>query len=168
MALLNMRDVSVGFGGALVLEGVSLQIERGERVGLLGRNGVGKTTLLRIITGELAPDEGSVVHQQGLRVASLAQAVPQGLSGAVAEIVAGGRAPAGRRASLATGGEEEAWRQRLQVDTIISRMQLDPAADFALLSAGMKRRVLLEKCALMACRSFWLRSLGTTHLLPHP
>ncbi|OIO88923.1 MAG: ABC transporter ATP-binding protein [Anaerolineae bacterium CG2_30_64_16] len=145
MALLNMRDVSVGFGGALVLEGVSLQIERGERVGLLGRNGVGKTTLLRIIAGELAPDEGTIVRQQGLRVASLAQAVPQGLSGAVAEIVAGGLAPTDAGASLATGGEEDAWRQRLQVDTIISRMQLDPAADFALLSAGMKRRVLLAR-----------------------
>ena len=59
MALLSMRDVSVGFGGALVLENISLQIERGERLGLVGRNGVGKSTLLKIIAGELEPDAGT-------------------------------------------------------------------------------------------------------------
>ena len=52
MALLSMRDVSIGFGGALVLEASTLQIERGERLGLVGRNGVGKSTLLKIIAGE--------------------------------------------------------------------------------------------------------------------
>ena len=66
MALLNVRDVSIGFGGALVLERISLQIERGERVGLLGRNGVGKSTLLKMMAGQLEPDEGIIARQQGL------------------------------------------------------------------------------------------------------
>ena len=58
MALLSMRDVSIGFGGSLVLEGINLQIERGERLGLLGRNGVGKSTLLKIIAGRSGAGRG--------------------------------------------------------------------------------------------------------------
>ncbi len=142
MALLSLRDVSVGFGGTLVLEEISLQIERGERLGLLGRNGVGKSTLLKIIAGELAPDEGAIVRQQGLRVAYLTQEVPQDLAGTVAEVVAGGL----DAARTAAGDDaDEAWRGRLQLDTILARMQLDPAADFTQLSAGLKRRVLLAR-----------------------
>lgn len=147
MSLLSMRDVSIGFGGALVLERISLQIERGERLGLLGRNGVGKSTLLKIIAGELAPDEGDIVAgkgwQQGLRVAYLTQDVPQGLAGAVAEVVAAGLEPV---SAAATGdAAEEAWRRRLRLDTILARMQLDPGAEFGQLSAGLKRRVLLAR-----------------------
>ncbi len=142
MALLSLRDVSVGFGGTLVLEEISLQIERGERLGLLGRNGVGKSTLLKIIAGELAPDEGAIVRQQGLRVAYLTQEVPQDLAGTVAEVVAGGL----DAARTADGDDaDEVWRGRLQLDTILARMQLDPAADFTQLSAGLKRRVLLAR-----------------------
>ncbi len=138
MVLLSMREVSVGFGGPLVLSGISLQIERGERLGLLGRNGVGKSTLLKLIAGELAADEGEIVRQQGLRVAYLTQEAPPDLAGTVAEVVAGGLANAGHSG-------EEAWRRRLQLDTILARMQLDPAADFAQLSAGLRRRVLLAR-----------------------
>ncbi len=65
MALLSLRDISIGFGGPLVLEDVSLQIERGERVGLMGRNGTGKTTLLKIIAGQLEPEEGIIARQGG-------------------------------------------------------------------------------------------------------
>ena len=143
MALLNMRDVSVGFGGALVLEGISLHIERGERLGLVGRNGVGKSTLLKIIAGELEPDTGTVIRERGLQVAYLVQEVPEGLAGTVADIVASGLgAP---EAGPSTAGDEAAWRRRLQMDTIIARMQLDPAADFERLSAGLKRRILLAR-----------------------
>ena len=155
MALLSMRDVSIGFGGALVLEDINLQIERGERLGLLGRNGVGKSTLLKIIAGEITADEGTISRQQGLRVAYLAQEVPQGLRGTVAEVVAGGLEPVSPVAEEMAGGlepggleagdDEETWRRRLQLDTTLSRMQLDPSADFEPLSAGLKRRVLLAR-----------------------
>lgn len=144
MALLSMRNVSIGFGGALVLEQISLQIERGERLGLLGRNGVGKSTLLKIIADELAPDEGDIVRQQGLRLATLTQEVPQGLAGAVAEVVAGGLERAASDAP-SDDGADEAWRRRLRLDTTLARMQLDPTADFGQLSAGLKRRVLLAR-----------------------
>jgi len=142
MALLNLRDVSVGFGGALVLENIDLQIERGERLGLVGRNGVGKSTLLKIIAGELEPDAGSVIRERGLQVAYLVQEVPEGLAGSVAEILAGGLTAA---AAPTSAGGDDVWRRRLQMDTIIARMGLDPAADFERLSAGLKRRILLAR-----------------------
>ena len=143
MALLSMRDVSVGFGGALVLENINLQIERGERLGLVGRNGVGKSTLLKIIAGELEPDAGTVIRERGVRVAYLVQEVPEGLTGSVADILAGGLAAS--ESSPAPSGDEDAWRRRLQMDTIVARMGLDPAADFERLSAGLKRRILLAR-----------------------
>ncbi len=66
MALLSLQEVSVCFGGSIILDRVSLQIERGERVCLLGRNGAGKSTLLKLINGTLMPDSGDVVRQKGL------------------------------------------------------------------------------------------------------
>src|SRR5215217_2543710 len=84
MAILSLRDVVLAFGGPRLLDGVDLQIERGERVCLLGRNGEGKSTLLRLVQGEIPPDEGEVIRQQGLLIARLAQEVPQGRGGSVA------------------------------------------------------------------------------------
>lgn len=65
MALLSLRDVSFGFGSPPLLSHVDLQIERGERVGLLGRNGTGKSTLMKLMVGELPPDQGLIEQQQG-------------------------------------------------------------------------------------------------------
>ncbi len=141
MALISLQEVSLGFGGPLLLDEVNLQIERGEMVGLLGRNGMGKSTLLKLIYGDLNPESGSLARQQNLRIAYLPQDVPLGLSGSVAEIVAGGLDPIPAKSSA----PDDAWQRQLQVEKVISRMQLDPAAQFDTLSAGMKRRVLLAR-----------------------
>ena len=61
MALLSLQDIHVNFGDPPLLDGVSLQLEPGERVGILGRNGTGKSTLMKIIQGEVRPDSGQVV-----------------------------------------------------------------------------------------------------------
>ena len=90
MALLSLRNVSLAFGGPRLLDQVELQIEPGERVCLLGRNGEGKSTLLRLIHGEIEPDEGQVIRQQGLRIALLPQDVPRDRTGTVADQVAEG------------------------------------------------------------------------------
>jgi ABC transport system ATP-binding/permease protein len=156
MAILSLQAVSLGFGGPLLLEEVNLQIERGEMVGLLGRNGVGKSTLLKVIQGDLEPDGGSVARQQNLRSAYLPQDVPQGLSGAVYEIIAAGLEPAGEPG-------EDGWQAQLQVDQVISRMQLDPQVRFETLSAGMKRRVLLGR-ALVRSPDLLLLDEPTNHL----
>ncbi|HZU87097.1 MAG TPA: ATP-binding cassette domain-containing protein, partial [Anaerolineaceae bacterium] len=141
MALISLQDVSLGFGGPLLLEKVNFQIERGEWVGLLGRNGMGKSTLLKLVNGDLTPDGGAVSRQQGLRSAYLSQEVPFGLAGSVAEVIAGGADPAAQGHSSA----EDAWQRQLEVEKVISRMQLDPTAQFDQLSAGLKRRTLLAR-----------------------
>ena len=140
MALISLQEVSLGFGGPLLLEGINLQIERGEWVGLLGRNGMGKSTLLRLVNGDLVPEHGVVARQQNVRVAYLPQEVPQGLTGNVTAIVS-----AGLEGSAGTGTLDAAWQRQLQVEQVIARMSLDPQARFESLSAGLKRRVLLAR-----------------------
>ena len=142
MALISLQEVSLGFGGPLLLENVNFQIESGERIGLLGRNGVGKSTLLKLVNGDFPSDSGTVARQQNLRVAYLPQEVPQELAGRVADIVAGGleSMPVG-----AAGHDEKEWQGQRQVQQVLSRMQLDPAAPFEMLSAGLKRRVILAR-----------------------
>ncbi len=132
MALLSLRDVSLAFGGPKLLDGVNWQIERGDRVCLLGRNGEGKSTLLKLIEGGLKPDEGEVIRQQGLQIARLPQEVPEGRGGSVAEEVAAGLG-------------EEVTGPDYRVDAVLSRMSLDGSAVFSALSSGMKRRVLLAR-----------------------
>jgi ATP-binding cassette subfamily F protein uup len=143
MALISLQEVSLGFGGPLLLEEINLQIERGERVGLLGRNGMGKSTLLKLVNGDMLPQSGIVARQQNLRLAYLPQEVPQGLVGAVTRIVAGGLDESA--ASALPGTDEVQWQQPLRVEQIITRMSLDPHARFDALSAGLKRRVLLAR-----------------------
>ena len=154
MALLSLRGVSLSFGGPKVLDQVDLQIEAGERVCLLGRNGEGKSTLLRLICGELEPDEGTIVRQQGLRIARLPQDVPEGHGGTVAEEVATGLDD---EATTIIGGDDH------RVQAVISRVGLDPDARFAELSSGMKRRVLLAR-AIVNDPDILLLDEPTNHL----
>jgi ATP-binding cassette subfamily F protein uup len=158
MALISLQEVSLGFGGPLLLEEINLQIERGEWVGLLGRNGMGKSTLLKLVTGELSPQSGVVARQQNLRVAYLPQEIPQGLAGSVAEIVAGGL-----QEGAGTEAHEHAWQGQLQVEQVISRMRLEPEARFENLSAGLKRRVLLAR-GLVRTPDLLLLDEPTNHL----
>jgi ABC transport system ATP-binding/permease protein len=187
MALLALRDVSLGFRGPLLLEEVNLTIEPGERVCLLGRNGTGKTTLLRLIDGRIEPDQGEITRQQGLVTAMLPQEVPENLSGTVFDEVARGLGPRAELLAeyhhlahrLAVEGGEElharldriqhalevdgGWRMHQEAEAAIKRMNLEPDADVATLSAGMKRRVLLAK-ALVRGPDILLLDEPTNHL----
>ena len=95
MALVSVREVCFGYGGQYLLDNVSLQIERGERVGLVGRNGSGKSTLMKLISGELKADEGQVACGNGVRIGRLMQEVPGGTASSVQEVVATGHGAAG-------------------------------------------------------------------------
>jgi ATP-binding cassette subfamily F protein uup len=186
MALLGLNDIRIAFGGPELISGVSLQIERKERICLVGRNGAGKSTLMKIISGEITPDAGKVIGGQGLRIASLDQEVPQDLSGTVFEIVASGVGDMVDLLqeyhtvshSLSDGGPgaiEEleriqhriesagGWQIQQKVDTILSRLSLDPDAEAADLSGGFKRRVLLAR-ALVNEPDLLLLDEPTNHL----
>ena len=161
MALISLQEVSLGFGGPLLLEEINLQIERGEWVGLLGRNGMGKSTLLKLVNGDLSSESGVVARQQNLRVAYLPQEIPNGLAGTVTEIVLSGLQK--EVLDPASGLEEHAWQGQLQVEQVISRMSLDPQARFESLSAGLKRRVLLAR-GLVRAPDLLLLDEPTNHL----
>src|SRR5438128_10805410 len=90
MPVASLNQVSIAFGHLPLLDGVTLQIEPGERVSLVGRNGTGKSTLLQILSGEQAPDEGSVSVQPGVRIGRLAQDVPLSTNRIVFDVVADG------------------------------------------------------------------------------
>ncbi|MDE2420672.1 MAG: ATP-binding cassette domain-containing protein [Gammaproteobacteria bacterium] len=185
MALLTLRDIQLAFGGPAILDGASLSIERGERVCLIGRNGEGKSTLLKLTSGELLPDKGEIAKQNGLRIAMLEQDVPMS-SGKVADIVAAGAGPIAQvlidyhhESEACALGDMEAcermsdlqsklddgdgWALERQVDTILGKMHLDGNADLSDLSGGRKRRVLLAR-ALLTQPELLLLDEPTNHL----
>lgn len=185
MAYITLRDVQLAFGGPALLDGANFNLERGERVCLIGRNGEGKSTLLKLIEGSLLPDSGEVSIQNGLTVSMLAQDVPMD-SGKVANIVADG---AGEAAEVLKAyhqatdacmlGDMEAcdrmgnlqhkldqldgWALENKVNALLSKMGLDPNADLADLSGGRKRRVLLAR-ALLTQPDVLLLDEPTNHL----
>jgi ATP-binding cassette subfamily F protein uup len=187
MALITLRDVSWGLGGAPLLDRVGLQIEKGERVCLLGRNGAGKSSLIRILAGDLAPDGGDVWIQQGAVISVLVQEVPRELRGTLFEIVAHGMGAAGRamaeyrRLSRPTSAAQGAvacrsrlelqehldscdgWTLEPRIEDLLARAGLDPELEFASVSAGMKRRALLCR-ALVGQPDLLLLDEPTNHL----
>ena len=110
----------------------------GERVGLLGRNGAGKSSLLKLINGDLDSQSGQIARLQNLKTAYLPQEVPANLSGSVFSLVNSGF-------NAHEQNKQESWQNQIRVDQVISRMQLNADAQFETLSAGLKRRVLLAR-----------------------
>jgi len=187
VALVSLQEVRIAFGGPELLDGVTLQIERGERVCLVGRNGAGKTTLLKIVGGGLTPDSGEVIRERGARVASLEQEVPRDLSGTVFDVVSEGlgeiidllseyrslshRVGSGDDAGIMVDLERVqhliessgGWQIQQRVETVLSRLGLDPEAPAAGLSGGYKRRVLLAR-ALVNEPDLLLLDEPTNHL----
>jgi ATP-binding cassette subfamily F protein uup len=152
MALLSCQNLRIAFGGRPVLDDASLQIEGGERIGLVGRNGEGKSTLLKILSGALPADAGEVVGDSGVRVALLTQEVPEELrdtrltvEGVMAAGVVGHNDP------------------HHTVQRLCSLLQLDADHPFTALSGGQKRRALLGR-ALAAEPDLLLLDEPTNHL----
>ena len=141
MALITLSDLSIGFRGPSLLDGVSAQIDAKQKIGLLGRNGAGKTTLLKILVGDVTPDHGSVQFASGTTIARLVQDVPHDLQGTIQSVVRAGLTSDNSNSTA----EDQAWQIDHAVDQTLSRMQLDPNVNFQTLSSGMKRRVLLAR-----------------------
>lgn len=187
MPLLSLRDVCFTYGGRHLLEHISFQIERGERVGLLGRNGCGKSTLMKLINGELHADAGEIIRLEGSRIGRLIQEVPMGSTQTVNEVVSAGLGAEGKLLArhhelciLIGSGSTKAienelhdieqeltarggWDLQAKVDRVLSQMNLDGEAHFAQLSSGMRRRVLLAQ-TLVSEPDILLLDEPTNHL----
>ncbi|MCR6626492.1 MAG: ATP-binding cassette domain-containing protein [Pseudoxanthomonas sp.] len=180
MSLMQFQRVDFSVGGPLLLEHVDLSIEPGERVCIVGRNGMGKSTLMRLMAGELKPDDGEIRVQNGVVVARMAQEVPQDTQGTVFDVVAEGLGDLGQllaryHHALHDGdmdamGEAQAeiearngWDLDRRVQQVLERLELPEETDFAALSGGMKRRVLLAQ-ALVRDPDILLLDEPTNHL----
>jgi ATP-binding cassette subfamily F protein uup len=155
MPLVSLDEVSIAYGHRPLLDRVALQIEPRERVSVIGRNGTGKSTLLKILSGEIAADAGTVWRQPSLRTARLEQDVPLSAARPVFEIVAEGHTHHLE--------EDEAWLREHHVDLILSRLELPPDAIVDTLSGGWRRRVLLAR-ALVGQPDLLLLDEPTNHL----
>ena len=90
MALLSLQGVTLNLGGKTLLDTADLHVEQGERVCLVGRNGVGKSSLMALLSGDLTPDGGTIVRTPGVTFGHMPQAVPDHWSGPVFGVVASG------------------------------------------------------------------------------
>ena len=154
MALLQLKSVSLHYGRDYLLDGADLSIERGERVALLGRNGSGKTSLMRLIAGEEGASAGEILRAPGAVMTRLDQEVPQGVEGTVFSIVRGGISPT---------RHEEDWEIDVRLEDLLAEMELSAEAAFGSLSGGLKRRVLLAR-ALAGQPDLLLLDEPTNHL----
>jgi len=154
MPLLQLRGVTLRYTDLPLLDQVDLQIDPGERVCLVGRNGTGKTSIMRVISGEEKPQEGEITKPNGVVLTRLPQEVPEGISGTVYEVV---------HAGLRVGGTEEDWEADVRVEDLMQEMNLPYEKQFSSLSGGMKRRVLLAR-ALVGQPDVLLLDEPTNHL----
>jgi ABC transport system ATP-binding/permease protein len=154
MPIVRLEKVSLSFGLKPLLDNVALQIRKGERVCLLGRNGEGKSSMLRVIAREITPDSGEVWIRPGAIVASLAQEVADVREETVLAVVKQG---------VASGAADADWQAELQVDQVISRLGLDRDAPLRALSGGWRRRVMLAR-ALVSSPDLLLLDEPTNHL----
>jgi ATP-binding cassette subfamily F protein uup len=153
--ILRLDSVSLAFGSRPLLEKASLQIEPGERVCVVGRNGEGKSSMLRLVCRQLLPDSGEVWLRPGARRAVLEQDIVTVAHSTVDEVVTAG---------LVAGSPGlEDWEIPTRVATVLSQLSLDGEARYEDLSGGWRRRVLLAR-ALVVEPELLLLDEPTNHL----
>ena len=188
MALISYRNLSVSFGGPLLLDDAGITIDKKERICLLGRNGEGKSTLLRILSGQVKPDKGESERIPGFRVAKLDQEIPSGIEGTVFDLVArglGAEADLLRAYNQATQNlsedpespalseevdrlqaeldQTDGWSLDHRVASVIDRVGLKPDDPFDTLSGGNKSRAMLAR-ALVGEPHLLILDEPTNHL----
>ena len=189
MAILSLNNVSFTYSHPALLDSVTLHIDRGQRIGLVGRNGAGKSTLLKILDGELQPDDGSIEIDADIVIAKLAQEVPATDGQTAFQVAARAFGDNGSAVheyrkfnqimqqgtdltaddaktyeqASAQLAHAELWDAGDRLEGLLGEMQLPPDSMFNDLSAGMKRRVLLAE-AMIRQPDILLLDEPTNHL----
>jgi ATP-binding cassette subfamily F protein uup len=182
VALLRLEQLQLAYGTHVLLNRADLTVEKGERLALVGRNGTGKSTLLKLVAGDILPDDGSIWRAPGLKIGVLAQELPESSGLTIFDMVAQGLPEAGellseydhlindpdpdmdRMATLQTRLEAiDGWSFHQRIDTVLTRLGLPPAAEMSSLSGGWRRRVALAR-ALVAEPDLLLLDEPTNHL----
>ncbi len=185
MSVLRIENVSLAYGARPLLDHVNLVIEAGQRYCLLGRNGEGKSSFLKVIQGEVLPDDGVVVRDSAVRVATLPQAMPEADEKTVYDVVGEGLSELGgllqEYHALAAGAAsderslqrlqilqekieaQDGWRLHSRIEAMLQRFGLNAEQKMRELSGGWRRRVLLAQ-ALVAEPDVLLLDEPTNHL----
>ncbi len=169
MSLISLNNVSLRYGAHVLLDRADLNVAKGDFLAIVGRNGCGKTSLLKIIAGVGEPDSGMVERQRGIKTAYLPQEVPTDLSGSVYDVVAGGLKEIGQKlvryrnlsATISAAhsvevqnefdrlvheiNELDLWSFDVKISETIEKLELDATMEVSTFSAGLKRRVLLGR-----------------------
>ena len=127
MPLLQLRQITLRYSSAPLLDRVDFQVDAGERICLLGRNGAGKTSLMRIITGEETPNDGEVIQSSDTRMTRLSQEIPGDMAGSVREVI---------HAGLRPDRHEEEWQSDVRIEELMEEMKLPPDREFPRSPAG--------------------------------
>ena len=185
MSLLRFKDVSLSFGDQPILRDANMKIEAGERLCLIGRNGAGKSSTLKLLTGDILPDEGKIDVHPNLQISTLDQSLAEGSTRLVRDIVEEGMSEQMTRISAykelsasrgTRGGSAQelekleaaievsgGWSVDVQINSIISRLQLPADKPMCELSGGWRRRVAVAR-ALVAKPGLLLLDEPTNHL----
>jgi ABC transport system ATP-binding/permease protein len=184
MSLIRFEQVSLDFGEQAILIDANLALEPGERVCLIGRNGAGKSTTLKLINGEIVPDHGEIVRRSGLTVSKLDQSLPDDLALSVRDVVGSGlqdiqdlvegyrKKSTGKLDAAGLRELEElhrcidasdGWQVNQRIEAIISELNLPSDSRMAELSGGWRRRVALAQ-ALVQRPDLLLLDEPTNHL----
>lgn len=147
MPILSAQNILLRLGGsAPLLDGVSFDVEAGDRICLVGRNGEGKSTLLKVLTGEMEFNSGDIVRRSGMRVSRMIQEIPDHIDGTVRDIVMG-KVAAGSSAGWtgARDGSADDGHHDSAAEAILGKTGIDADAQYDSLSGGQKRRVLFAR-----------------------
>ncbi|PCF95833.1 ATP-binding cassette domain-containing protein [Vreelandella nigrificans] len=182
MTLLRLEQLQLAYGTQVLLNRADLTVEKGERLALVGRNGTGKSTLLKLVVGDIQADDGSIWRAPGLKIGVLAQELPESSGMTIFDMVAQGLPEAGellseyqhlindsdpdmqRMATLQTRIEAiDGWSFHQRIDVVLTRLGLPPEAEMNALSGGWRRRVALAR-ALVSEPDLLLLDEPTNHL----
>ena len=153
MPILSAQNILLRFGGPPLLDNVSFDVEAGDRICLVGRNGEGKSTLLKVLTGEMEANSGEIIKKSGLKVSRMVQEIPAHLEGTVRDVVMSG---------VPSGNADDAARNS-HAEAILGKTGIDANALFDSLSGGQKRRVLFAR-AVASDPDLLLLDEPTNHL----